>query len=68
MHKTNVSKNENKLVVGIDGLQDMLSIGKNNAALIGEAAGAVVRVGRRKLYNVAKIQAYIDSITDNSEV
>ena len=51
-------------MVNIKELQGMLSIGQQSAAAVGEAAGAVVRVGRRKLYRVDKIEAYIASITE----
>lgn len=62
MRKTNTGSAE-KLVVDINGLQDMLSIGKNKAYKIGEEAGAIVPIGRRKLYNVKKIEQYIDGLT-----
>ena len=62
MYKTTVLDCDNKITVDITGLQAMLSIGKNTAAALGEEAGAVVRIGRRKLYNVQKIQQYINSM------
>lgn len=65
MRKTNVIESDNKITVDINGLQAMLSVGRNTANEIGEKAGAVIRIGRRKLYNVNKVQAYIDS---NGEV
>lgn len=64
MHKTNVIETDNKIAVDINGLQAMLSVGKNTAADVGEKAGAVIRLGRRKLYNVKKIQAYMDSMLE----
>ena len=66
MHKTNTIETDHKITVDINGLQAMLSIGKNTADEIGKEAGAVVRIGKRKLYNVAKVQAYIDCITEGS--
>ena len=66
MNKTARIDTEKKLLVdGID-LQAMLSTGRNTAAQIGENAGAVVRVGRRKLYRVDRIEAYIASITETA--
>lgn len=65
MKKTNSIETDHKITVDIDGLQAMLSLGKNSCYEIGEKAGAVVRIGRRKLYNVAKVQAYIDCITED---
>jgi len=62
MYKTSNKTDENfeKITVDIDGLQFMLSCGKNTAALIGEKAGAVVRFGKRKLYIVQKIKDYLN--------
>ena len=53
------------ITVDIFGLQQLLSVGKSTAAKIADAADAVVAdsIGRRKVYNVAKIQAYIDAHT-----
>ena len=63
MRKTKVSTCENKIMVDINSLQEMLSCGKVTASQIGESAGAVLRFGRRKLYNVEKINEYINSMT-----
>lgn len=63
MHKTNVIESDKKITVDINGLQAMLSVGKNTAADIGEKAGAVVRIGRRKLYNVELVENYMRGIT-----
>lgn len=64
MRKTNVIETDNKIAVDINGLQAMLSCGKGTAAKIGEDAQAAVRIGKRKLYNVRKIEAYIDSLSE----
>lgn len=64
MRKTNVVETEKKIMVDIKELQGMLSIGMQSAAAIGEAAGAVVRVGRRKLYRVDRIEAYINQMSE----
>lgn len=64
MHKTNIVETDNKIAVDINGLQAMLSVGKNTAADVGEKAGAVIRIGRRKLYNVKKIEAYMQQLTE----
>jgi len=61
MNKTKVSECDTKIMVNIKDLQNMLSIGLNSAARIGEEAGAVIRIGRRKLYNVRKIIDYLES-------
>ena len=64
MHKTNIIETDNKITVDINGLQAMLSVGKNTAADVGEKAGAVIRIGRRKLYNVKKIESYMQRLTE----
>lgn len=64
MFKTNNIDTDNKITVDINGLQAMLSIGRNTAAEIGEKAGAVIRVGRRKLYNVRKIEEYMNKLSE----
>lgn len=42
----------------------MLSCGRVSAVEIGTAAGAKIMVGRRVLWNVGKIQKYLDSISE----
>ena len=46
------------------GLQALLMAGKKTAIEIGTAAGARVQVGRRVLWNVAKVQKYLDAISE----
>lgn len=68
MNATKRTETEKKLMVDIIDLQGMLSTGRNTADQIGEAAGAVVRVGRRKLYRVDRIEAYIGRLSDGTAV
>lgn len=63
MRKTNISQTTERVTVDIETLQKMLCIGKQNAYKIAEEADAVISIGRRKLFNVKKIQAYMDSIS-----
>lgn len=63
MRKTNIQPTNERITVDIDTLQKMLSIGRNNAYKIAEDANAVISIGRRKLFNVKKVQAYMDSIS-----
>lgn len=67
MHKTKLNDNNIKITVDINGLQNMLSVGKNTAYKIGEEAGAVVRLGKRKLYIVNKVEEYINKISEVAE-
>ncbi|MCQ2387934.1 MAG: hypothetical protein MJ066_05790 [Clostridia bacterium] len=64
MRKTTTTENDYKIAVDINGLQSMLSVGKNTASEVGEKAGAVIRLGKRKLYNVKRVEMYLDSITE----
>ena len=67
----NMKKREetiNPIAVDIATLQNMLGVGRNTADDIGKKANAVIKVGRRKLFNVKKVQAYMDSITNKKEV
>ena len=44
-------------------LQKVTSCGRDGAIKLGTAAGARVQLGRRVLWNVAKIRAYLDQIS-----
>ena len=52
-----------KKTVDTDGLKEMLSSGRKTAVEIGMAAEARVQVGRRVLWNVRKIQQYLDKVS-----
>lgn len=45
-------------------LQGMLACGRTTAIKIGKEAGARIEVGRRVLWNVDKVQRYLDSISE----
>ena len=45
-------------------LQEMLSCGRVTAVQIGNSANARIQIGRRVLWNVRKINAYLDSISE----
>ena len=54
----------NPIMVDIKDLQTMTGLSKNKAMQVGKDADAVVRLGiRRTLYNVQKVQSYINSRT-----
>ena len=59
-----VENTADKRTVDTVGLQAMLSSGRKTAVEIGIAAGARIQVGRRVLWNVNKVQKYIDSISE----
>ena len=63
--KTNgEARNIDKICVTTDGLQDLLDCGRPSAVEIGTLAKARVEVGRRVLWNVSKVQSYIDSLAE----
>lgn len=65
MQATRKTENsENKKTVDTPGLQNMLSSGRKTAVEIGIAAEAKIQVGRRVLWNVSKIQKYLDAISE----
>lgn len=51
------------VTVDTEKLQGLLMVGRNTAIKIGTDAGAKIKVGRRVLWNVGKIQKYIDSMS-----
>lgn len=57
----------NSLTVDTVGLQELLNAGIKTSTEIGTAAGAKIYVGRRVLWNVSKIKAYLDKISTGEE-
>ena len=67
MNRTKSSeKTKENLTVDISGLMEMLGTGKVTAGQIGEAAGASMKVGRRRLYYVPKIREYLKTLTETA--
>jgi hypothetical protein len=64
MRKTTEWNTESKMAVNIDGLSAMLSCGADTAKKIADLAEARIIIGRRVLYNVNKIQKYLDAIAE----
>lgn len=62
MIRTNRTEYNERILIDADALQTTLNCGKCTAEKIAAAAGAVVRVGKRKLYNVKKLETYLESI------
>ena len=52
------------VTVDTEKLQGLLMVGRIMAIKIGTDAGAKIKVGRRVLWNVGKIQEYIDSMSE----
>lgn len=68
MYKRNDIEVDNKISVDINELQGMLSVGRNTALKIGEEAQAVIRIGKRKLYNVERIKEYMQEKTGGDNI
>ena len=51
------------LTVTTEDLRRMLGCGRDNAIRIATEAGARIEIGRRVLWNVDKVQKYLDSIS-----
>ncbi len=64
MNATKTKNVADKKTVDTVGLQAMLSSGRKTAVEIGIAAGARIQVGRRVLWNVNKVQRYLDEISE----
>lgn len=52
----------NQVAVTTENLQNILDCGRPTAVEIGTLAKAKVEIGRRVLWNVSKVQKYLDSI------
>ena len=52
----------NQVAVTKENLQNILDCGRPTAVEIGKLAKARVEIGRRVLWNVSKVQKYLDSI------
>lgn len=64
MHKRNRAENEGEKIVTIDKemAQMRYSLGADSIDKIAREAGAVVKIGRRKLYLVKVLDAYMASL------
>ena len=64
MNKTtsNVIQLSDRLTANTETLAECLDCGRSKAVKIGEAAGAKIQMGKRILWNVRKVQRYLDSI------
>ena len=52
------------ITVDIKKLSAMLSCGKDTAKKIGELSGARIKIGRRVLYSIPKINKYLEQATN----
>lgn len=64
--RTTTSRNEatnSKLTATLPELMAMLGVGRQTAEQIANASGASIKVGRRRLFIVPKIEAYLNRIS-----
>lgn len=55
------SKDTEYITVSTEKLAELLDCGKATARTIGEKANAKIKIGRRTLWNVDKIKAYLNN-------
>ena len=60
MRKTNISEHSNYITVTTDILAKKLCCGKETARKIGKKSDAELKVGRRTLWIISKIEAYLN--------
>ena len=63
MNATRKTTTPKKITVTTDELREMLGCGRESAVRLGESAEARVKIGRRVLWNLSKIQSYIDNMS-----
>lgn len=67
MQKTKVFKakdKDNSITVTLQGLQEWLGCGRHSAEKIAQEAGAKIKIGRRTLYHVGKIEKYLEMLAN----
>lgn len=64
MRKTTKGRTGQVIAVDTPELMNMLNAGRKSATDIGTAAGAKLQIGRRVLWNVKKVQQYLDEISE----
>ena len=55
------------LVIALPELMAKLSCGRCTAEKVAAAAGAKIKIGRRTLYHVGKIEAYLDQLAEQQD-
>lgn len=62
--KAQIEKIDHPITVDTEGLKSLLNCGRNSAVEIGKQAGAEIRIGKRLLWNVAKVERYVNAISN----
>ena len=61
MRGTMRTENTEKILVDMRELRAILSCGRTTAERIAESAGASIKIGKRRLYNIKKITKYLEN-------
>lgn len=64
--RTKKQSDDDRAVVKTGGIEDACArygLGKANMRKVAEDAGAIIRIGKRLLVNYAKVDLYMDSIS-----
>lgn len=64
MVRTSAIASNSNITITTEELMNRLQAGRVTAMSVGNAAGARIQVGRRVLWNVSKIQKYLDAISE----
>ena len=62
-HTSSTVKLSERLTANTETLAKCLDCGRGTAVKIGEAAGARIQIGKRVLWNVHKVQLYLNNVT-----
>ena len=63
MQKRKVQKElDGKRYVSMDELRQYTSLGRDSAMKIGRDSGAIIKIGRRVVYDLKKIDEYLESL------
>lgn len=55
------------ITIGLPELMARLNSGRKTAENVAVAAGAKIKIGRRTLYHVGKIEAYLEQLAEQQE-
>ena len=64
MRKTAIGDTQRRLAVDTKELQSLLCCGRDTAVKIGIEAKSRLQIGKRVLWNVKKVQDYLDNISE----
>ena len=64
MRRMKIDTNVMKMSVDTKELQSMLTCGRDTAVKIGMKAHARIQIGKRVLWNVQKVQEYLNNISE----